>query len=144
MLQRSVTEIRRLPSGRPKVSCSARSDMGRFAGRTTGGIDPYLAPVAAQLLLPDGDAALDLLDGVAARLERLGSVRCRRDDRDARLAGADHAQAVPEREPAAGPARRRLRHAAAELPLDHLLVGRILDPGHALLLASVAHGPLQG
>src|SRR5438094_6059989 len=79
MLQRSVTEIRRLPSGRPKLSANARSDMSRLAGRSTGGIDPHLAPVAAQLLLPDGNPALDLLDGVTARLERLGSMRCRRE-----------------------------------------------------------------
>src|SRR2546428_13953432 len=96
MLQRSVTEIRRLPSGRPKLSANARSDMSRLAGRSTGGIDPHLAPVAAQLLLPDGNPALDLLDGVTARLERLGSMRCRRADRDARLAGGGSRPAVEE------------------------------------------------
>src|SRR3989442_3115756 len=94
MLQRSVTEIRRLPSGRPKLSANARSDMSRLAGRSTGGVDPHLAPVAAQLLLPAGNPALDLLDGVTARLERLGSIRRSRDDRDARLGGRGHGQAL--------------------------------------------------
>src|SRR5947209_13465281 len=93
MLQRSVTEIRRLPSGRPELSAIARSDMSRLAGRSTGGIDPHLAPVAAQLLLPDGNPALDLLDGEQQRPHQL---HCRRIGRDQRSASSDHVYTIIE------------------------------------------------
>src|SRR5438132_915525 len=93
MLQRSVTETRRLVSGRPNVSRST-SDMGGSGRWTTGGIDPHFTAVRAQLLLPHGHAPLHLFDHVAARLERLRPVRRRRDDRDARLAHLEPPQPV--------------------------------------------------
>src|SRR5213082_23904 len=57
MLQRSVTETRRLASGRPNVSriSGMRRTVGQSDCRTTGGIDPDLGPVDAQLLLPHRD-----------------------------------------------------------------------------------------
>src|SRR6266550_2095401 len=140
MLQRSVTETRKLVSGRPNVSRST-SDMGGSGRWTTGGIDPHFTAVRAQLLLPHRYAPLHLFDDVATRLERLRPVRRRRDDRDARLAHRDPPQPVPHGDPSAGPALPDLRDDATQLPLDHLLVGGVLDRGHALLFRAVAHGP---
>src|SRR2546425_9611928 len=62
-------------------------------------IDPRGGPVGAQLLLPDRQPPLHFLDDVAARLERLRPVRCRRGDRNARLADADRADAMAHRHP---------------------------------------------
>src|SRR5438270_9305497 len=140
MLQRSVTETRKLVSGRPNVSRST-SDMGGSGRWTTGGIDPHFTAVRAQLLLPHGHAPLHLFDDVAARLERLRPVRRRRDDRDARLAHGDPPQPVPNGDPGAGPALPDLRDDATQLPLDHLLVGGVLDRGHAVLFVTVLHRP---
>src|SRR5438105_3699824 len=140
MLQRSVTETRRLASGRPNVSRST-SDMGWSRSWTTGGIDPHFAAVGSQLLLPHGHAPLHLFDHVATRLERLRPVRRRRDNRDARLARGDPPQPVPHGDSGAGPALPDLRDDATQLPVDHLLVGGVLDRGHAVLLGAVAHGP---
>src|SRR2546426_301894 len=140
MLQRSVTETRRLASGRPNVSRST-SDMGGSRGGTTGRVDPHFAAVRAQPFLPHGHAPLHLFDYVATRLERLRPVRRRRDDRDARLVHRDPPQPVPHGDPGAGPALPDLRDDATQLPVDHLLVGGVLDRGHAVLLRAVAHGP---
>src|SRR5438046_4918754 len=140
MLQRSVTESRRLASGRPNVSRST-SDMGWSRSWATGGIDPHFAAIRAQLLLPHGHAPLHLFNNVATRLERLGPVRRRRDDRDARLARRDPPQPVSHRDPGSGPALPDLRDDATQLPLDHLFVGGVLDRGDALLPRAVAPRP---
>src|SRR5439155_7317062 len=92
-LQRSVTDSRRLASGRCSASLIA-SDMRWFCGRTAGGIDPNFGPVHPQLLLPDRHAPLHFLDHVAAGLERLRPMRRRRADRDARLPDGNRAEAV--------------------------------------------------
>src|SRR5205823_7717834 len=100
MLQRSVTDTRRLPSGRLKVSrISGMDRRSRGARRSARWIDPHLGAVEPHLLLPHGDAALDLLDDVAARLERLRPVWGRDDDRDARLARGDRADPMPHAGP---------------------------------------------
>src|SRR2546421_3374706 len=137
MLQRSVTETRRLASGRPNVSRST-SDMGGSGRRTTGGIDPRSTAGRAQPFLPHGHAPLHLSDPVAARVEGLRPVRRRRDDRDARLARGDPPQPVPHGDPGSSPSRPDLRDDTAQLPLDHLVVGGVLDRGHAVLLRAVA------
>src|SRR5438094_10300548 len=140
MLQRSVTESRRLASGRPNVSRST-SDMGWSRSWATGGIDPHFAAVGSQLLLPHGHAPLHLFDHVATRLERVRPVRRRSDDRDARLAHWDQPQPVPHRDPGSRPALPDLRDDTTQLSLDHLLVGGALARGHAVLIRAVAHGP---
>src|SRR5260370_10333 len=81
MLQRSVTETRRLASGRRRASWTT-SDMRSLGGGVAGGVDPDGAAVRAQLLFPDRDAALDFLDHEATRLKRGGEGR-RRGDTDA-------------------------------------------------------------
>src|SRR5690242_20865939 len=116
-LQRSVTETRTLPSGRPSVSRSG-SDMRRTAGR----IDPDLTAIKAEFLFPHRDSAFHLFDHKTARLERLRSVRRRRGDPDARLASRNRAEAVPDRDLRVGPALRGVGHEPAELRLHHLLV----------------------
>src|SRR5947207_2545173 len=68
------------------------------------------------LVLPDRRDLLDPFDRVAARGERLGPVRRRGRDRDARLADLDPADAVVDREPRRGPALRRF----APDPLERL------------------------
>src|SRR2546426_3567296 len=78
MLQRSVTERRRLASGRPNVSRRTGSDMGGPSRWTAGGIHPHLGSIRPQLLLPHRHAALHLFDHVPACFERLGTVRRRR------------------------------------------------------------------
>src|SRR5256886_9988543 len=145
MLQRSVTEIRRLPSGRPNVSRRTGSDMRRKVGRadwgTAGRLHPRLAPIGPQFLLPHAHAPLPLSDHVAPRLDRVRPVRRRSDDRDARLAHWDQPQPVPHRNPGSRPALPDLRDDTTQLSLDHLLVGGVLDRGHAVLIRAVAHVP---
>src|SRR5438046_2044933 len=137
MLQRSVTETRRLASGRPNVSRST-SDMGGSGRRTTGGIDPHFTAVRAQLLLPHGHAPLHLFDHVATRFEGLRPMWRRRDDREARLAHRDPPQPVPQGDPRAGPALPDLHDDTTQLPLDHLVVSGVLDRSDAVLLRAVA------
>src|SRR5436190_97880 len=138
ILQRSVTERRRLASGRPNVSRTTGSDMGWPGRGTAGGIHPHLGSIRPQLLLPHRHAALHLLDHIPACFERLGTVRRRRDDHDARLARGDHAQTMAQGDPGSGPALPDLRDDTTELPLDHLLVGGVLDRRHAALLGAAA------
>src|SRR5881628_2387116 len=136
MLQRSVTETRRLASGRPSVSRS--SDMGGSRRGMTGGVDPDFAAIGAQLFFPNGHAALDLLDDVAAGFERLRPVRRGGDDRDAGLAGRDEPEPMPYADSPAAPALLRLRDDVTQLQLDHRFVGRVLDRRHAVLIRPVA------
>src|SRR5205809_2407435 len=73
------------------------SDMRRSCGWTARRIDPDFTAVHAQLLLPDRYATLHFLDHVAAGLERLGPMRRRRGDRDARLSHGNRPQPVERR-----------------------------------------------
>src|SRR5260370_34522519 len=132
MLQRSVTETRRLASGRRRASRTT-SDMRRLGGGVAGGVDPDGAAVRAQLLFPDRDAALDFLDHEATRLKRGGAVRRRGHNGDARLPGRDAAEAVARGEARPRPTARRGGEEPAELRVDHGLVRRILDRRHARL-----------
>src|SRR5439155_695991 len=98
MLQRSVTERRRLASGRPNVSrvSDMRRTVGQSDARTAGGINPDCRAVRAQLPLPHGYAPLDFLDDIAAGLDRRHAVllgaaadRAEKDTRAAALGGGD-------------------------------------------------------
>src|SRR5712675_1343734 len=122
-LQRSVTLIRRYVIARPCAS-SIGSGLGMRGPR---GVDPALVARREGLLLPDGRALLGLLDEIAARVERLGPVRTRHRDRDARLAGPDETRAMPQRDARLRPARVGLGDHAVELGLGHLGIGGILD-----------------
>src|ERR1051325_11376108 len=108
--------------------------------RLAGGIDPHGGAVEPQLLLPDGDAALHFLDDVAACLERLRAVRGSNDDRDTGLPRSDLADPMTHAGARLGPPLPRLREDAAELGIRHLVVCRVLDRGHTVLLGAVAHG----
>src|SRR2546426_741284 len=107
--------------------------------RLAGGIDPHGGAVQPQLPLPDGDAALYFLDDVAARLESLRAVRGRDDDRDARLPRRDHADPMTHAGACLGPPLPHLGENATELSVHHLVVCRVLDRGHAVLLRPVAY-----
>src|SRR3989442_647689 len=66
---------------------------------------PDLA-VLEVFLLPDGHGALERVDRVAARLERIGAVRGRDRDQHRRLADLEAADPVQHRDASdAGPAR---------------------------------------
>src|SRR6058998_3794661 len=138
-LQRSVTDSRRLVSGRRSVSWMT-SDMRRSCRWTARRIDPDFTAVHAQLLLPDRYATLHFLDHVAAGLERLGPMRRRRGDRDARLSHGDRAQPVPDGDARVRPASARIGQESDELGFHHLFVRRVLDRRHPLLIGPVAHG----
>src|SRR5260370_12026717 len=85
-------------------------------------IHPDRAAVGAPLLLPDGDAPFHLLDHEAAGLERLGAVRRRGGDRDARLARRNEAHAVPDSDAGFRPTALPLPHHPLPPPLHHLLL----------------------
>src|SRR2546427_10609649 len=95
------------------------SDMRRSCGWTARRIDPDFTAVHAQLLLPDRYATLHFLDHVAAGLERLGPMRRRRGDRDARLSHGGPAQPGPDGHAPRRPASTRLGQAADELRFPH-------------------------
>src|SRR6266536_1908033 len=83
-----------------------RSTWSRGPTRLTA-LEPHpdLA-VLEVLLLPDRDGALERIDRVAARLERVAAVRGGDGDEHARLADLEPADAVEHRDPLyAGPAR---------------------------------------
>src|SRR5262245_27790945 len=69
------------------------SPVPRSACRIPHSMDPLAAALGVVLALPDGHEFLDAVDGVAARLERLGPVRAARRHRHAHLADAQPAQA---------------------------------------------------
>src|SRR5712691_1055192 len=114
MLQRSVTDSRRLASGRRSVSWTT-SDMRRSCCWTALRIDPDFTAVHAQLLLPDRYATLHFLDHVAAGLERLGPMRRRCGDRDTRLSDRDRAEPVPDGDAGVRPAGARIGQEPDEL-----------------------------
>src|ERR1044071_4950713 len=107
--------------------------------RLAGGTDPPGGAGEPQLLLPDGDAALHFLDDVAAGLERLRAVRGSNDDRDTGLPRGDLADPMTHAGARLGPPLPRLGENATELGIHHLVVSRVLDRGHAVLLGPVAH-----
>src|SRR5207244_4395512 len=133
-----VTDSRRLASGRRSVSWMT-SDMRRSCCWTARRIDPDFTAVHAQLLLPDRYATLHFLDYVAAGLERLGPMRRRRGDRDARLSDGDRAQPVADGDARVRPARARIGQESVELGFHHLFVRRVLDRRHPLLIGPAAH-----
>src|SRR5213083_1521573 len=132
MLHRSVTETRRLPRGRARVS---RTMSNRLSGR----IDPRGGTVDAVLFLPDGQAPLHLFDAMTAGGERLGPVRCRSGNRDARLTRRYAPQAMSQGCSRGGPALLHLAENPLELGVRHRLVRRVLDRRHGALLPG-AHG----
>src|SRR2546422_2101745 len=70
------------------------SDMRRLRGRSARRVHPHLSSVDAHLFLPHRDPFLDFLDHEAAGVERLGAMRRRGGDADARLARGDRAESV--------------------------------------------------
>src|SRR6266511_2005515 len=113
MLHRSVTETRRLPRGRARVS---RTMSNRLSGR----IDPRGGTVDAVLFLPDGQAPLHLFDDMTAGGER-----------HARLTRRYAPQAMSQRCSRGGPALPHLAENPLELGVRHRLVRRVLDRRHA-------------
>src|SRR3954468_17985316 len=92
MLQRSVTEMRRLPSGRSSRSTITESLRRRLARW----IDPDAAAVCVHFFFPDRHAFLHFLDDKAACRECVVTVGGGSGDRDARLADRNEAEPVLE------------------------------------------------
>src|SRR5256886_5648088 len=100
---------------------------------------PDLA-VLEVLLLPDGHPALECVDRVLARLERLVAMRRRHGDEHARLADLEPADAVEHRHaPDPGPAGADSVADLAHLRLRHRRVRLVLEELHGPPLCLVAH-----
>ena len=72
-------------------------------------MNPFRRAVGPVFFLPDRHQFLEPVDGVAARLERLGAVRTADRDRDADLADFQMAQAMHQHDLADRPALRGCR-----------------------------------
>src|SRR6185436_3508288 len=105
----------------PGDSGDGRRALGTVVSPPDGGT------VLADLLLPDRQTTLHLLDHVTACVERLGSVRSGGNHRDARLAGRNQTQPVPHLDSANLPALVGFLDNACQFAFSHFFVGTVLD-----------------
>src|SRR2546428_8025878 len=101
--------------------------MRRLGGRMPGRVDPDFTAIHSELLLPHWDPLFHPFDHVAAGLERLGAMRCRRDDRDARLTDGGRPHAVSYGDPRLGPATAPVYQDPADLGFHPLFVRLVID-----------------
>src|SRR5215212_1066053 len=139
MLQRSVTERRRLPIGRPSVSSGTPSGTTRLVvieetrrlrrkvnAARRGWIDPGHGSVRIVLSFPDRHAAFHLVDRIAARRECFVAMRCGCRDRDGYLADAKRPDTMFQCHRGA-PRAFRLGDDASTFGLSHRSIGAVLE-----------------
>src|SRR5437588_12169850 len=124
MLQRSVTDTRRLPSGRWSLSMIMDPNPGR-------------ATIPTKLLFPDRQTLLYRFDHVAARRECGFAMRRSGRDCDARLTHGNQTEAVLQHHARVRPPPLRFGQHLLDLGERHVIVSRILDPGDVIV---AAHG----
>src|SRR5215210_1924171 len=88
--------------------------------------DPFLTALV-HLLLPERHRLLERVDGVLARRERVVAVRRGDRDRDARLADAERADAMVDRDRAELVALLQVARDLRHHVLGHLGVGLVLE-----------------
>src|SRR5260221_5744798 len=96
--------------------------------------------IGAVLALPDWHALLDAIDQEAARAECFGSVgrAGRADDRD--VPDSELPDAMPDGQASARHLLLDLGADASHLLLRHRRVGLVLEKGHGMAVAVIAHG----
>ena len=97
-------------------------------------------PSDVLLELPNGNALLELLDHVPARVVRLAAMWMRDGDDDARVSELEHAEAMLDDDVARAKLDRRLAHDVRHLALGHRSIRGVLHAVHWPPVVHVAHG----
>src|SRR5690606_20914227 len=136
---------------RPPSTSIPPTISGRLAGgplgasdrRTGRAVDPAALAARVVLLLPDRHAVLDLVDHVAARVERRAAVRRADADPDGAVADRERADAVLGMDLENVEALLRLRDDLLAFGDGDRLVRLVFERGHGLAFVMVADPALE-